>query len=164
MLTVLRDSTSTDGSVTTTKRAFRVEWRFLLSILAALPVWAALSFVNGPRLPSAFTRVWLETYLIVTLAYPIVEELTFRGLLQGWLRRFTRFRRDWRGLTLANLATTIPFVAAHFLYHPPAWSIAVAIPSLIFGYFRDRYGRIGPCIVLHIWYNAGYYLLFGNAT
>jgi membrane protease YdiL (CAAX protease family) len=37
----------------------------------------------------------------------------------------------------------------------------VLFPSLIFGYFRDRYTSIYPCMVLHAFYNAGYFGLTG---
>jgi membrane protease YdiL (CAAX protease family) len=35
----------------------------------------------------------------------------------------------------------------------------VFAPSLVFGYFRERYGSIAPGAVLHVFYNAGYFLL-----
>jgi len=34
-------------------------------------------------------------------------------------------------------------------------------PSLVFGYFRDRYDSIWPGAALHIFYNAGWLLLAG---
>jgi membrane protease YdiL (CAAX protease family) len=34
------------------------------------------------------------------------------------------------------------------------------LPSRVFGFFRDRTGRLVAPIVLHIFYNAGFLLLF----
>ena len=41
---------------------------------------------------------------------------------------------------------------------------AVIVPSLIFGYFRDRHGNIHAAVVLHVFYNAGYLWLFSSAA
>ena len=32
------------------------------------------------------------------------------------------------------------------------------VPGLVFGYFRERYNALWPAIVLHVWYNAGFFL------
>ena len=62
------------------------------------------------------------------------------------------------GLTVANVITSVFFATAHLLYQPILWSIATFIPSLIFGYFRERYDRIMPSVILHSWYNLGFLL------
>jgi len=36
----------------------------------------------------------------------------------------------------------------------------VFFPSLVFGYFKDRTGRLTAPILLHIFYNAGFLWLF----
>jgi hypothetical protein len=48
----------------------------------------------------------------------------------------------------------------HLWSHPAGWAAAVIVPSLVFGYVRDRYQSVYPSIVLHLYYNAGYALLF----
>jgi hypothetical protein len=68
-------------------------------------------------------------------------------------------RRQWAGLTTANLTVSVIFVALHFLTHPPLWAFGVLFPSLLFGYFRDRHHSVYPSMVLHVFYNAGYFLL-----
>lgn len=95
--------------------------------------------------------------LMVIVVRPVIEELVFRGLLQGWLRE--RMRWQWHGFTAANVLTSIAFVAAHLVYQPLAWALAVFIPSLVFGYFRDRHDSVLPSVILHVWYNAGFFLL-----
>ena len=113
--------------------------RFLLALAAGFAFWAALASV--------------------VLLQPVVEELLFRGLLQGWLAEKPWGRRQLAGFTLANLAAALAFTALHFVNHPPLWAAGVLLPALLFGYFRDRHDSVLPAIALHVFYNAGYFLL-----
>ncbi len=124
-----------------------VVWLLLYLLYLPQPSWQGL-VENAGRL------------LLLCVVYPVVEELAFRGWLQGWLHRFAAVRRSLGGVSGANLLTSLLFVAAHFLYHPPVWAAAVFLPSLVFGWFRDRYRSVVPGILLHIIYNSGYFLLF----
>jgi membrane protease YdiL (CAAX protease family) len=40
----------------------------------------------------------------------------------------------------------------------------VFLPSLCFGFVRDRFGSVYPSIALHAFYNHGYFLLVGGVT
>jgi len=103
-------------------------------------------------------------FIMLILVRPVLEEIVFRGLLQGWCLKLAWGKRDFYGLTAANIATSIVFTGLHFFTH--AWLMAalVFIPSLLFGYFRDRYeGWLVPAIVLHCYFNAGYFLLYKPA-
>lgn len=100
--------------------------------------------------------------MVPALVYPLFEELVFRGLLQEWLYRKPWGARGTGPLSWANWVTTGAFVLAHVFYHSPSWAAAVIFPSLVFGYFRDRYQRVTPAIVLHAFYNAGYFWLFAG--
>ena len=62
-------------------------------------------------------------------------------------------------MVMANVLTSIAFAAVHLYAHPPLWALAVFFPSLVFGYFRDRSGRLEGPILLHIGYNASYFML-----
>ena len=75
--------------------------------------------------------------------------------------QYTWGQRAWHGVTVANSATSLPFMLGHGAYHPPIWAAAVLVPSLIFGYFRDHYTSVYPSVTLHAVYNAGYFLLTG---
>ena len=125
---------------------------------AALPVWAALGAIFGLG-----DADWVLTeparFAWVVLAYPLLEELAFRGALQPWLLRYTSARRQVAGISMANVVTSVVFAAAHLFQHAPAWAAAVLIPSLAFGYVRDRFDAVAPAIVLHVFYNLGYFLL-----
>jgi uncharacterized protein len=101
----------------------------------------------------------LQQLLSVILLYPILEELAFRGWLQETL--LTKgFQKQKFGFSQANLFTSILFVSLHFFNHSLLWATAVFFPSLVFGFFRDRHNSVLPSILLHIYYNAGYFLLF----
>lgn len=62
-------------------------------------------------------------------------------------------------VTLANCATSALFTGGHWFTHPPMWSLSVLIPSLIFGLVRERLQSTYPAIVLHCFYNSGYFFL-----
>ncbi len=96
----------------------------------------------------------------MVLLQPLLEELIFRGGLQGWLAASPWARRRFAGLSTANYLTTMLFALAHLVHHAPLWAAAVVAPSLVYGYFRDRYGRVLPAVVLHAFYN-GCYLAIG---
>ena len=96
--------------------------------------------------------------LAMLLLYPVVEEWIFRGVLQGELLRHSRWRRAHLGLTRANLVTSLLFAAMHLIHQPPLWALAVVVPSLVLGHFRERYGKLWLPIALHILFNAVYLL------
>lgn len=134
---------------------------FMAAVLAAMVFWGLL-LVSYPLHPQAAWPLthWREA-IQVAILYPLIEEGLFRGLIQGELIRRVPFQRQWRGLTLANLLTSGVFVAAHFFYHPPLAALGVLIPSLLFGYFRDRHRRLLSPFLLHGYYNLGYFWLTG---
>jgi len=99
-------------------------------------------------------------YVKLVFVIPIIEELVFRGLMQDICWR--RLPASNLGpVSLANLVTSIVFVLMHMLYHPVLWAAGVLLPSLTFGYFKDRYQSVLPPTVLHVFYNCGYYTLYG---
>jgi len=143
----------------------------LVAALAALPVWAGLGPAIGERmLVPASAYAWLSFVVI----QPVLEELVFRGLLQGQLLRLTDARPLGAGaprqqadrvasagapsLSVANVVTTAVFVAVHLVAQPAAWALAVAVPSLVFGHLRERFVSVYPPIAMHAWYNLGFAL------
>ena len=85
----------------------------------------------------------------------------FRGLIQGELMQKQTFRHSYAGISRANMLTSLLFAAAHLYAHPFTMAMLVFVPSLIFGYFRDRFdGWLLPPILLHTYYNLGYFLIF----
>jgi uncharacterized protein len=88
------------------------------------------------------------------LLYPVIEEWLFRGLLQGELLRRPWGPSRYLGISIANLLTTVAFVLLHFVHQPPGWALAVAVPSLVLGHFRERYSSLWPPVMLHVLFNA----------
>lgn len=133
---------------------------FWLALAAAPVACVVLAALPAVRLAPAWPAVPLAFALAVAV-YPPVEEWLFRGQLQPWLAQW----RDARlgPLTLANTLTSIVFAGLHLLFHPPAWAVAVFLPSLVFGYFRERSGGLFAPIALHAGYNAVYFLCLGSA-
>jgi uncharacterized protein len=114
--------------------------------------------------PLPWHVIWSAAFLSVALWQPLFEELLFRGVIQGQLLQPMWGRKTWIGLSLANLLTSLLFTLAHLASHSVSWSLLVFIPSLCFGFMRNRFGSVYPAIVLHAFYNAGYFLLTGGAT
>jgi membrane protease YdiL (CAAX protease family) len=134
----------------------------------ALALSAAVIICTGWRLAFGSGKDWLwmlgdaQAFMVLVLIYPIVEELSFRGVIQGVLLHGTHHREMLPGVTVANGVTSLLFMAIHFVHHPPLWAAAVAIPSMIFGYFRDRLGSVMPAIFLHGFYNLIFYSMMGK--
>jgi membrane protease YdiL (CAAX protease family) len=100
-------------------------------------------------------------FCFLVLWQPCLEEVLFRGVLQGHLYQQSWGWRAWHGVTVANATTSLLFMLGHWWQHPPLWALAVLGPSCLFGYFRDRYASVYPSMALHAFYNAGYFVLTG---
>ena len=129
-------------------------------MIAAPIVWSALRFYQSPEPEWGWPLAAPAQFLLLVVIYPVLEELVFRGALQGWLRSRNWGMHEWSRVTSANAITSVAFTLTHFIVNPVLLSVSVFIPSLIFGYFRDRYDRLHASIVLHVFYNAGYIWLF----
>ncbi len=131
----------------------------LIALLAACLYWLAMYLSYRPTIDWSWPLHSPAAFLYPALIYPVLEEIVFRG----WIQEVAHDRLKGQGLgplSRANLATSALFTALHFINHPPAWAAAVFVPSLIFGYFKDRTGGLGAPIGLHVFYNAGYFWIF----
>ena len=99
-------------------------------------------------------QVDATSLFFLIIFYPVVEELAFRGVIQEFIASKTKQYPSFFYLSLANIVTSLLFVAMHFVHHTPLWALLVFVPSLIFGYFKDQYKYIVPSIFLHMFYNA----------
>jgi membrane protease YdiL (CAAX protease family) len=96
----------------------------------------------------------IKALFFLIIFYPVIEELVFRGVIQEFIASKTKQFRSFFHLSIANVMTSLLFVAIHFVHHPPSWALLVFIPSLIFGYFKEQYGDIRASIMLHMFYNT----------
>jgi membrane protease YdiL (CAAX protease family) len=142
-----------------------IRWRdpfLLVALLAAPVVWLAWWLLGGRISDPAWPMTAVWAFVLPVLIFPILEEIVFRGLLQGWL--LSRLGRGGFGpLSFANLIAAVIFAAAHLIHQPPLWAALVFFPALIFGFFRERHDTLGSPILLHVWYNLGWLWLFGGA-
>ena len=125
---------------------------FLAALAVAVPVWIAIGLgVAGPVYLPAGLLAWLA----FVLWQPLLEELVFRGLLQGQLLRILPGSRVGP-VSVANLIASAAFAAMHLFSQPPAWALAVVAPSLIFGHLRERFDSVWPAVAMHALYNCGF--------
>ena len=146
--------------------------KLLLAALAGPCVWGILYWVFDQPLASRLheARVWgltdtafLHALLFAVLIYPLLEEIVFRGALQGFLIERLSGKRlpNWLGgLSLANLITSVVFAAMHLFNQSPLWAALIFFPSLVFGWAREATGGLMAPVLLHMFYNAGFYFLF----
>lgn len=137
-----------------------IEW---LAALAAAPLFVLFC---RQECGSGNTDIfWLfadaKSFFFLLLLYPLLEELLFRGVLLELLQR----RMEGSvlpGISRANLLSSLLFVLWHLPYHPIHWAVLTFFPSLVFGYFMERYRTISAPILLHSWYNLFYFSFFGK--
>ena len=99
-------------------------------------------------------QVDATSLFFLIIFYPVVEELAFRGVIQEYIASKTKQYPAFMNVTVANVVTSVLFVAMHFVHHTPLWALLVFVPSLIFGYFKEQYGHLGGSISLHMFYNV----------
>ncbi|MBT8118180.1 MAG: JDVT-CTERM system CAAX-type protease [Gammaproteobacteria bacterium] len=129
-----------------------LNYRFLLALLAGvIVVWVMHGWVKP--YPSEVQFSWLQLLSLI-IWQPLVEEVLFRGIIQGQFARREWGRRSWLGISSANLLASILFVAIHMVNSPPLFALTVMAPSLVFGYFRDYCNSVYPSIIIHSAYNA----------
>ena len=142
-------------------RPFHRDPVFLLLLALGLMVWLAIGRFSAFQ-PLPWHAIWSPAFLSVALWQPLFEELLFRGAIQGQVLQTMWGQKTWFGLSMANLIVSLLFVLAHLASHSISWSLLVFVPSLCFGFARDRFGSVYPAITLHAFYNAGYFLLIGG--
>ncbi len=137
-------------------KRFFTDPHFLVALALGPCVWVVLYFLP---LNSA-SSLDIIMLLTVCLMYPILEELAFRGFVQSWLLDTVQVaKKQLAGVSLANVTTSVIFAALHLFNQPPLWAAAVFFPSVVFGYFRERHDSVLPCIILHCWYNTGFFFV-----
>lgn len=135
--------------------------RLFYSAVALGPlVWLGIALYPSTHITWA-EGVAYNTLLMVIVVFPVLEEIVFRGLIQDSLLKVSAFRASRWGISSANVFTSIVFAAFHLVHQPPLWAAAVFFPSLVFGWAKQRYDSLSAPIALHIFYNAGFVLLFG---
>lgn len=128
----------------------RPDYRLIVAVIAPLLIWP-------------FVPPWEGTYLkggqgsavALFILTPAVEEVLFRGFLQGGLLGKIWFKQITAGFSRANLATSCVFAGVHVWQHPLILFPGYFAVSLVLGFFRERYGGLLVPILLHGYYNLG---------
>ena len=147
---------------TSARVAFWRDKQLGAAFLAAPFFWSLLWWWNPSLSDPAWPLREPWRFFVLALVYPVLEEIVFRGGVQTVLLRHHALARSWRGVSLANFLTSVAFAGFHLFAHAPMWAAAVFVPSIVFGYFRDRHDSVTSPIVLHVFYNVGYFWLFGR--
>jgi len=127
-----------------------------LAATAGLAVAAGL-FVLLPAEFAAATPRGAPQWVSIVLWQPAVEEIAFRGLLQGRLLRTRWARTGLMGISAANAVTSVAFTAIHFVHHSPLWAASVFPPSLVFGWLRERHRNTWAPMTMHMLYNLAFF-------
>ena len=128
-------------------------------MIGALFVWTtavSLGIANS-SLPVLHSLDW-PLFLTLCIVVPVLEELVFRGLIQGYLRQFDPGQKAILGISAANLLTSLLFVLLHWLTRDGYSALLVFLPSLYLGLVRDRTSSIVMCILIHGLWNLGWYI------
>ena len=128
-------------------------WLYVGLLAAGAVVGIAIGQLAGPQEPAGLLLLFS-----LVIWQPVVEELAFRGIMQGVLLRTRLGRIRLAGLSGANGLTSLAFVVLHIVHQPWPWALAVFAPSLLFGYFRDRSGSVLPPLVMHVVFNLAFFL------
>lgn len=134
---------------------------FWLAMLLGVMVSYLLARAMGHVDASIWSAKQWQQLLWLVLIYPFVEEWLFRGMIQARLWQTSTYQRALLGFSLANLFSSCLFVLGHLYSHSLLWAGVVFFPSLVFGWFRDRYQGILPGYLLHVAYNFSYFYFSG---
>ena len=120
----------------------------LTSLLSLLPASALEAYMEaaGPALLGQYGAL---SVLILTVLAPLTEEVLFRGLIYGSLKKAMP---RW----LAILAASAVFGLMHGQL---LWMLYTALLGAFFCLIRDRYATLWASILLHMSFNAGSYLV-----
>lgn len=133
--------------------------QFVMALMTGCCLSVAVGALVGEN--AGFDTGWMPLVALILWA-PVIEEIAFRGVVQGYLGDTAFGKRNLAGLSCANLIAALLFTAWHLVYRTDLLAWLVFIPALAFGYFRDRHGSLIPCVILHAAWNAfllpGWYL------
>ena len=146
----------------TLKGSYWQEIDFWLACLAGVVFWVSFKLLD-PGIPNSPPITHVTTLYILVLVFPILEEIVFRGLIQDSIRKLLENAQlktiFLRPISYPNLIASLCFSMSHMWSHSALWALATLFPSLVFGYFKDKYQSLYPPILLHIFYNLGFYII-----
>lgn len=139
----------------------RLDPIYLMALIFPLIMGALITLVSDVQASFSWIIDKPKYVLWYIILMPIVEEMAFRGFLQNLISKHrpggctNHLVFSW-----ANIITSLIFTGFHLINHVQAIALMTLIPSLIFGYFKDKYQNIVPGVLLHSLYNLGFIALF----
>lgn len=118
------------------------------ALIAPLPM--------APWLPQWDSHIYeqgIVTAMAICIAFAVIEEVMFRGVIQSWLLTRMKLRISICHLSRANIATSFLFALAHLWQHPLWLFPGYFAVSLLFGHYRERFNGIRLPVALHAYYN-----------
>ncbi|MBY0471622.1 CPBP family intramembrane metalloprotease [bacterium] len=141
--------------------SFRLATQFVFSVMAGLVIYK-LAAPLGLIVP--FDMRSTETLILLLLVGPILEEMIFRMAMWELLSEFLKEKGQ------LILATSVIFAFAHFFawWFVPnelrSYVLYQAIYAFFLGsylaFFKSREKSVGVPIVLHFFFNLGYFIGF----
>ncbi len=125
----------------------------IAALVAPLLIWPWVPAWNAGTLGGGMIGA-----AVFVVSVSVVEEVLFRGFLQGWLLRRAGLRQMLFYFSRANWLTSLAFAAAHIWTHSLVLVPGYFAVGMVLGYFRERYSGILVPVLLHSYYNLG--LLF----
>ncbi|MFZ4289788.1 JDVT-CTERM system glutamic-type intramembrane protease MrtJ [Variovorax sp. HJSM1_2] len=122
-----------------------------LGAIESLASWGVLALPDLPGLPGH--RMSLTAIALSLLVAPLMEELAFRAAIQDYLSHQRWAQKQWCGLSVPNVLTSVLFAACHIPTHSLALALLTFFPSLVFGKAKEASGRLRWSIALHAWFN-----------
>ncbi len=98
------------------------------------------------------TFAWITIFILTVIGAPFVEELFFRGLVQGAFSRRV-------GSIAAIFVTAVIFCFAHVFSEGLAAPVQLFPMAVVLGYLRYKTGRLAAGMVAHAAFNASLFLL-----
>jgi membrane protease YdiL (CAAX protease family) len=117
-----------------------------------------------------FTHHWMPVFetghqfqvsllISIVIWQPFIEELMFRGIIQSSIKARACSGDFLPGISYSNVFASLLFVILHLITTSSYWALTLFVPSVVYGYFRDRFDSVIPSMVLHGFYNL--YVVIG---
>lgn len=130
-----------------------VSWSLIFGVIAFSSI--LILWLNGSRVLDFFRTDFVKKaeeifwfYAAAGLAGPVAEEIFFRGIVFGYLRR--------HGFVLATILSTLFFVFAHSSVSVPVTQL---IGGLVFCWFYEKTGSLVAPIIIHVTGNMAIFTL-----
>ena len=95
---------------------------------------------------------WAVVVVLAVVGAPLVEELLFRGLIQGAFSRRI-------GAVPALFVTALIFAGVHTVNEGPIAPLLIFPSAVVLGWLRYRTGRLAAGMVAHATFNASLFVL-----